>query len=213
MADSASDSRETQELLRRAGLGDAQACERLLDRHRPDLRAFVELRLDPRLRARLDPSDVVQETLTQAAQRLSSYLRDRPLPFYPWLRQLAWERLIELNRRHIYAKKRSVTREEPAGLALPDESALELADRLLAPGSSPMNQLVRAEQRSRVQAALAQLGTRDREVLVLRHLEQLSTAEIAAVLGIREGAVKTRHLRALQRFRELLSAEPGEDGQ
>lgn len=180
--------------------------------HRNRLKRMIAIRLDRRMAARVDPSDVVQETLTQAAQRLSSYLQERPLPFYPWLRQLAWERLIELNRRHIYAKKRSVTREESAGLPLPDESALQLADRLLAPGSSPMNQLVRAEQRDRVQAALARLGTRDREVLVLRHLEQLSTAEIAAVLGIREGAVKTRHLRALQRFRELLSPErPGDE--
>jgi len=202
---------DTEELLGRAGSGDRAAREELLMHHRDRLRRMIAVRLDRRMAARVDPSDVVQEALTQASQRLSSYLRERPLPFYPWLRQLAWERLIELSRRHIYAQKRSVTREEPSALDLPDESALELANRLLAPGSSPMNHLLRAEQRARVQAALTRLATRDREVLVLRHLEQLSTAEMAAVLGIREGAVKTRHLRALQRFRGLLSEEQGED--
>jgi RNA polymerase sigma-70 factor (ECF subfamily) len=202
---------DIEELLERAEAGDRAAREELLMHHRDRLRRMIAIRLDRRMAARVDPSDVVQEALTQASQRLSSYLRERPLPFYPWLRQLAWEKLIELNRRHIYAQKRSVTREEPASMDLPDESALELANRLLAPGSSPMNQLVRAEQRARVQSALTRLGTRDCEVLVLRHLEQLSTAEMAAVLDISEGAVKTRHLRALQRFRDLLSAEQGED--
>jgi RNA polymerase sigma-70 factor (ECF subfamily) len=202
---------DTEELLGRARNGDRVAREELLMHHRDRLRRMIAIRLDRRMAARVDPSDVVQEALTQASQRLSGYLRERPVPFYPWLRQLAWERLIELNRRHIYAQKRSVTREESCSMDLPDESAMELANRLLAPGSSPMNQLLRAEQRARVQAALTRLGERDREILVLRHLEQLSTAEMAAVLHISEGAVKTRHLRALQRFRDLLTAERGED--
>jgi RNA polymerase sigma-70 factor (ECF subfamily) len=202
---------DTEELLGRAREGDRGAREELLMHHRDRLRRMIAIRLDRRMAARVDPSDVVQEALTQASQRLSGYLRERPLPFYPWLRQLAWEKLIELNRRHIHAQKRSVTREESASLELPDESAIELANRLMAPGSSPMNHLLRAEQRARVQAALKHLGERDREILVLRHLEQLSTAEMAAVLEISEGAVKTRHLRALQRFRELLTAGNGED--
>lgn len=196
---------DTEELRARAGDGDRRAREQLLSHHRERLRRMIAFRLDRRLTARVDPSDVVQEALTQAAQRLSNYLRDRPVPFYPWLRQIAWDRLIDLNRRHIHAQKRSVTREEPADMLLPDESALELANRLLARGSSPINHLLRAEQRNRVQASLAQLGQRDREVLVLRHLEQLSTAEMSAVLGISEGAVKVRHLRALERFRDLLT--------
>ena len=195
---------DTEELVERACSGDREARQQLLVRHRKRLRQMVALRMDRRLTARVDPSDVVQEALTDAAQELSDYLRQRPLPFYPWLRQLAWERLIELHRRHLYAQKRSVRREDREYLALPDESAVHLAQRLLAPGSSPSQRLLREELRERVQTALAQLSPRDREVLVLRHLEELSTNETAAVLGITAGAVKMQHLRAVRRLRGLL---------
>jgi RNA polymerase sigma-70 factor (ECF subfamily) len=203
----ARDEPDTNELVEQARGGDREARQQLLARHRQRLRQMVALRMDRRLLARVDPSDVVQEALTDAAQELSDYLRRRPLPFYPWLRQLAWDRLIELHRRHLHARKRSVSREDPEFLALPDESAVQLAQRLFAPGSSPSERLVRDELRGRVQAALSELSPRDREVIVLRHLEQLSTQDTAAVLGITVGAVKTRHLRALERLRGFL----GED--
>jgi RNA polymerase sigma-70 factor (ECF subfamily) len=202
---------DTDQLLDRASRGDAAARQQLLVRHRQRLRQMIAVRMDRRLAARIDPSDVVQETLAEAVQQLSDYLRHRPLPFYPWLRQLAWDRLAELHRRHIRTQKRSVRKEEPWAPALPDESALELAGRLLARGSSPSARLHRQEVCGRVRAALAQLAEHDREVLVLRHLEQLSTREIAAVLGITEGAVYTRHLRALERLRSLLGDELAED--
>jgi RNA polymerase sigma-70 factor (ECF subfamily) len=195
---------DTQELLDRARTGNPEARQQLLMRHRKRLREMVGLRMDRRLIARVDPSDVVQEALAEAVQQLSNYLRDRPLPFYPWLRQLAWERLIELHRRHLYAQKRSVRREDREYLALPDDSAVHLAQRLLAPGSSPSERVLRQELRDRVQTALAQLSPRDREILVLRHLEELSTNETAAVLGITAGAVKMQHLRAVRRLRGLL---------
>jgi RNA polymerase sigma-70 factor (ECF subfamily) len=207
----ARDDADTDELVEQACGGDREARQQLLVRHRDRLRQMVALRMDRRLRARVDPSDVVQEALADAAQELSDYLRQRPLPFYPWLRQLAWDRLIELHRRHLHAQKRSVSREDPDFLALPEESAVQLAQRLLAPGSSPSERLLRDELRGRVQAALAQLSPRDREVLVLRHLEQLSTEETAAVLGITQGAVKTRHLRALERLRGLLGEDFAEE--
>jgi RNA polymerase sigma-70 factor (ECF subfamily) len=196
----------TEELLARAGAGDAAARNQLLDVHRARLRALVALRLPRRLAARIDPSDVVQETLVAADGRLADFLARRPLPYYLWLRDLALERLIDLQRRH-EAQKRTVRREEPAA-ALPDESMCELADRLAARGSSPSQGAQRAELRLRVRRALDRLGERDREVLVLRHLEQLATREIAAVLGLTESAVKVRHLRALQRLGELLGDRP-----
>jgi RNA polymerase sigma-70 factor (ECF subfamily) len=152
----------------------------------------------------------VQEALINADERLSDYLKRRPIPFYPWLRQLAWDRLIDLQRRHLGAKKRSVQREEAWEVALPNESALELVDRLIDRQSSASRKLLREELRTRVSDALRELTARDREVLVLRHLEQLSTAETAAILHITEGAVKLRHLRALDRLRSLLEAEFGE---
>jgi RNA polymerase sigma-70 factor (ECF subfamily) len=195
---------DTAELIERASEGDRAAGHELLERHRGRLRKMVAVRLDRRLAARVDPSDVVQEVLAEAFGHLDEFLRERPLPFYAWLRQFAWQRLVKLHRRHIGSKKRSVAREEQWAMALPDDSALELADRLLARESSPIRRLIRAELRERLQEALAKMAPRDREILVMRNLEQLSIAEIAAALGINEGTVKVRHLRALKRLRELL---------
>ena len=164
---------DTEELLDRAGRGDAAARQLLLERHRDRLRRMVAVRLDRRLAARVDPSDIVQEALAEAAARLADYLRDRPLPFYPWLRQIAWDRLVEAHRRHLRAGRRSVAREVPGTCPLPDESVGRLADRLVASGTSPSRRLIRAELRDRLQAALDRLPPRDREVLVMRHLEQM----------------------------------------
>ena len=198
---------DTDELLRRVAAGDAHARSQLLARHRQRLRHMIEVRLDRRLRPRIDPSDIVQDALTEAAQKLSDYARRRPLPFYPWLRRLAWERLLQVHRRHVRAQRRSVRREDFGGLPLPEDSAGDLAERLAARGSSPSERLRHSEQRQRVQQALARLGAADREVLVLRYLEDLNTAEIAAVLELTESAVKMRQLRALQRLRDLLDDE------
>src|SRR5438552_4893124 len=195
------------ELLQRAGRGEDAAWQRLLVVHRDRLCRMVAVRLDRRLAARFGPSDVVQEALLDADQRLSDYLEQRPLPFYPWLRQLAWEHLLKLNQRHLTARKRSANREERQAFALPDASALELAQRLVSQGTSPSNRLLRDEVRGRVQAALVRLPEGDREGLVLRYLEQLSMGEVAAVLEITEGAVKMRHTRALARLCGLLGGQ------
>jgi RNA polymerase sigma-70 factor (ECF subfamily) len=200
---------DTEQLIEQASQGDDQAREQLLGRHRGRLRRMVAAHLDRRLLARVDPSDVVQEALLDADRKLSDYLRERPLPFYPWLRRLAWERLVKLHRRHLKAHRRSITREEPGVLALPDESALELAQRLITSGTSPSRNLMREEMQSRVQAALARLGERDRDLLVMRYVEGMSMKEIAAVVGASEAAVKMRHLRALDGLRRLLTDDEG----
>jgi RNA polymerase sigma-70 factor (ECF subfamily) len=199
---------DTEELLRRAGHGDRRARGALLQRHRGRLRRMVALRMDPRLAARVDPSDVVQETLAEADRRLDGYLRERPLPFYPWLRQLAQDRLIEQHRRHVRAGRRSVTREEAEAPGLSAASALELAERLLSPAESPSAALQRQELADRARAALDVLPEPDREVLVLRYLEQLPAREVGSVLGVSEAAAKKRALRALQRLRDLVKDEP-----
>ncbi|MFO0844443.1 MAG: sigma-70 family RNA polymerase sigma factor [Gemmataceae bacterium] len=199
---SALDDPDTERLLAQAAAGDDGAREQLLQRHRARLRQMVAVRLDPRLAGRVDPSDVVQEALMDAHRRLGDYLGSRPVAFYPWLRALAYDRLVELYREHVRAQKRSVRREER--LPLPDASALELASRLAARGSGPGAGLAREEVRQLVHRALARLPDRDREVLVLRHLEQLSVGEVAAILGTTEGAVSVRLLRALRKLREFL---------
>jgi RNA polymerase sigma-70 factor (ECF subfamily) len=197
-------------LIQEAGHGDRAACDQLLGLYRERLRRMVAVRMDRRLAARLDASDVVQEALAEAHRHLPEYVHARPLPFYPWLRRLAWERLVGMTRQHILAGKRSVVREKPWSMALPEDSALDLAGRLVASGTSPSGRLSRRELRERVQAALAALDESDCEVLILRYLEQLSTRDTAAILGLSEGGVKSRLMRALTRLRGLLVDPPPE---
>jgi RNA polymerase sigma-70 factor, ECF subfamily len=195
---------ESNVLLQQAAAGDQAAAERLLEMHRDRLRAMIALRLDRRLSARVDPSDVLQETMIQAHQKLPDYLRTQPIPFYPWLRRIAWENIVHLHRQHILAQARAVTREEQFDVALPDQSAVQLAERLIGKGSSATRKMMQKELKARVQAALAQLDARDREVLVLRFLEQLSIEEAAVVLELSEEAVKSRQRRALERFSQMI---------
>ena len=194
---------DTDELLLLAEHGEQLAVQRLLERHRPRLRRMIEVRLDKRLSPRVDPSDIIQVSLLDASRRLSDYLATRPLPFYPWLRAIAYSRLQDEYRRHVRAKRRSVKLEEPMA-PLPDQSAMLLASQFIASGTSPSQRLLREESQRRIRAALAQLDPTDREILVLRHLEQMPVAEIAALLSISEGAVKMRRLRAIERLRHLL---------
>lgn len=200
----AADEGETEDLLRRAGEGEMAATEALLARYRDRLRQMIAVRMDPRLAARLDASDVVQEALVKASRKLPTYLRDQPLPFYPWLRQIAWEQMVDAHRRHVRAQKRAVGRHRWPRIRR-DRSTKALADRLRDTGTSPSKHCERDELYARARTAMNQLRARAREILILRHLEQLSTRETAAVLGMTEGAVKTQHLRALQRLRSLLN--------
>src|SRR5262249_27071563 len=138
---------EAEGLLDRAAGGDELARQELLARYRDRLRRMVAVHLDRRLAPRVDPSDVIQEALLDASRKLSDYLEKRPLPFYPWLRRLAWERLVKLRQRHLAARKRSVAREEPQAPALPEGSHRELAEQLVASGTSPSLRLLREELR------------------------------------------------------------------
>jgi len=207
MNDLPADSVETRGLLEKAGAGDRRAFDRLLARHRHDLRQFVELRIDPRLRARLDPSDVVQETQLEVVRRLPDFLARQPMPFHVWLRKTAYERLLMARRQHIGASQRSVGREVP----LPDRSSLLLAQRILPRGSTPSQRLGRRELAQRVHHALAQLPEADREILVMRSLEERSYEEIGCILDIYPAAARKRHGRALIRLHKFL-AEDGLTG-
>jgi RNA polymerase sigma-70 factor (ECF subfamily) len=201
MHDVKPDSSETHSLLAQVQQGDPQALERLLARHRLNLRAFVAARLDPRVRARVDPSDVVQETQLEVLRRLRDYLERRPMPFRLWLCKTAYERLLKFHRHHAETACRSVARE----VALPEQSSLMLAGPLLAPGPSPSRLLADREFADRLGRAVARLTEADREILLLRHMEDLSYAEVGQFLDIEPAAARKRYGRALLRLRKVLS--------
>lgn len=196
----AADSAATQNLLRQARQGDQGAVDQLFDRHRAYLGQFVELRLDRRLRARVDPADIVQEAYLEAVRRFTDYLERPGLPFRLWLRQIANDRLLMARRYHLGAARRTVGRE----VALPAQSSWLLAQRLLAAGSTPSNQVNRRELARRVRQAVEQLAEGDREMLLLRNFEGLSNQEAAHLLGIDPAAASQRYGRALLRLRKLL---------
>jgi RNA polymerase sigma-70 factor (ECF subfamily) len=163
---------------------------------------MLAVHMDARLRSRIDPSDIIQDALLEASRRLEGYLRDRPLPFYPWLRQIAWERLVHVHAEHLRAGKRTVAREVAR---TPDHSMMNLADQLAGSITSPSGRVVRGELRHRLRAALVALAPSERDVLVLRYLEQLSIQDIAAVLGISDAAASKRHIRGLEHLRAAMA--------
>ena len=192
------------ELLSRVSAGSSGATQQLMQLHRGRLRRMVGARLDRRLRSRLDPSDVVQDVLLKATRRLVSYSRNPQLPFYVWLRQIAWDRLMELHRQHVSVEKRSVAREASFALPVSDESVDVLAEKLQGREVSPVTNTLRKEMQRRTREALDSLPGADCELLVMRYVEQMKLHEIAAQLSLSESATKSRHLRALDKLRTLL---------
>jgi len=203
-------STESADLIERARSGDREALNALLTRHRDRLCRMVEMRLDARLQARLDASDVVQEAYVDVTARLEEYLRDPKLPLFLWLRLVVGERLVRLHRHHLGTQMRDAGREVSLYRgALPAASSAALAAQLLGRHTSPTQAVVRAERILRVQEALNTLDPLDREVLSLRHFEELTAAEAAKALGIEESAAAKRYFRALKRLKEILAAMPG----
>ena len=210
------DARETQDLLDRAQ-ADAAAVEELWERHRPALRRMIGLRLDQAVSRRVDASDVVQDVLLKANQRLSEYLRNPSIPFHLWLRQIARDQVIDAHRRHRQAARRTIDRERAlaavaTGGGYEDQSSLDLAAQLRDPALTPAAEALRHELQGRFRAALARLEDDDREIILLRHFEQLSNSEAAQALGLSEAAAGMRHLRALRRLRSLLAEAPSSNG-
>jgi len=203
-------STDTVELIERARAGDRHALEEIFTRHRGRLRRMVEMRLDWRLQARLDASDVIQDAFVQVTTRLEEYLRQPALPLFLWLRLIVGERLAQLHRHHLGTHMRDAGREVSLYReAMPAASSAALAAQLLGKHTSPTQAAVRAERMLRLQEALNTLDPIDREVLSLRHFEELTRAETARVLGIAEGAAAKRYVRALKRLKDILAAMPG----
>ena len=203
-------SADTARLLEQARGGDKAALNELLSRHRSRLRLMVEMRLDTRLQARLDASDVVQDAYIEVTERLDDYLRDPKLPLFLWLRLIVGERLLKLHRHHLGTQMRDAGREVSLYRgALPAASSAALAAQLLGKFTSPTQAAVRAERILRLQEALNTLDPVDREILSLRHFEELTAAETARVLAIEESAAAKRYFRALKRLKDILAGLPG----
>lgn len=198
------------ELLLRAAQDDSAALDELFQMYRHRLKGMLHWRLDPRLRTRVDESDVIQETLVDAARKFSEYAQAPQLPFYLWLRHLAGLKLAELHRTHLSAQKRSARRETSLEFGdFAPASSVVLADAFAGNLTSPSEAAMRHELKRRCQELLDSLEPIDREVLVLKHFEQLSTAETASVLGISKAGAGRRYLAALKRLRAALSTFSG----
>jgi RNA polymerase sigma-70 factor (ECF subfamily) len=201
---------ETQLLITEAKGGDAAALDRLLARYRDGVRRMIALRLDPVVSRRVDASDIVQDVLLEASRRFPEYAKNPVMPFHLWLRQMAKDGVIDAHRRHRQAQKRSMDREQSLRAAGPDQSSLDLAAAAFVdPQLTPASAAVREEMKRRFAEALTHLSDDDREVILMRHFEQVSNQELAAILDLTEPAAAMRYLRAIRRLKTLL--EPKSD--
>lgn len=201
-------SEPTQELLAGAKLGNTDAVNNLMDRHRDSLRRMVQMRLDHKVQRRVDVSDVVQDVLVEANRRLQDYIANPVMPFHLWLRQIAQDRIIDAHRRHRGSAKRSVDREQPmlvAGAGADDHSTMQLVAQLCDPQMTPAAAATQAEMVKAVEVAITKLNDVDCEIIIMRHFEQLSNQEIAQALNLTEPAASMRYLRAIKRLKELLN--------
>lgn len=196
---------QTDQLLADAQAGKAGAVDQLLGHVREPLRRMIDLRLDPMLARRVDASDIVQDVLIEANQRLAEYLKSPNMPFHLWLRHLAQDRIIDTHRRHRVAQRRSVDKEQPINRpAWVDESSNSLVAQLVDTDRTPASEAIQTELARRLAAAVNELAEDDREIILLRHHEQLSNQDVAQLLGLTEAAASMRYLRALRRLRAVL---------
>lgn len=189
---------------------DKSELTELFSQHRDRLRRMVRLRMDSRLQGRIDPSDILQETCVEALQRYDEYLRNPSMPLFLWLRFLTGQKLLELHRRNLDVQARDVRREISLHRGpYPEATSAALAAQLVGQHTTPSQIVARAEIKVRLQEALNSMDELDREVLALRHFEQLTNSETARTLEIEESAASKRYVRALKRLKDILTEIPG----
>jgi RNA polymerase sigma-70 factor (ECF subfamily) len=204
------ESGDLDDLLERVQRGDEQALVALFTRYRDRLRRMVRLRLDRRLQGRIDPSDVLQDAYLDVAKRAGEYVANPSVPVFLWLRLITGQRLTALHRQHLGAQMRDAGQEVSLYRgALPQATSVSLAELLLGRFTSPTQAAQRAEMQIRLQEVINAMDPIDREVLTLRHFEELSNVETAQVLGIQKAAASNRYLRALKRLKDTLATIPG----
>lgn len=192
------------ELLDRLQGGDQGALGELFDRYREKLRRMVQVRMDQRLNGRVAASDVLQEAYIDALKRYPHYFDKPNQNFFGWLRLVVGQRIADLHREHVLAKRRDVRQEKPLDVPAGGGTSACLAAILVGGLTTPSGIADRNEQYLKLEAALDELDDVDREVLVLRHFEELSNADTASVLGIQPAAASKRYVRALTRLKQIL---------
>lgn len=206
----AENSDETKRLLQRVADGDHESWGELLTQHEDRLQRMVAFRLDRRLQGRIDPLDVVQEAFLEASEHRPDYLKNPSITFFLWMRGIVGNKLLELHRFHLGTRMRDAGREVSLYRGtMPEASSAALAAQLLGHATRPSEAAIRAEIKIRLQEALNAMDPMDREVIALRHFEQLTPVESAHVLGIKEKAAGMRYLRALKRLKDILASLPG----
>src|SRR5436309_11623324 len=204
------DTRTNEELLDAARNGDEGALALLVERHRDRLERTVQLRMDRRLQGRVDPADVVQDAYLAVRGKFPQYVIESRLPFFLWLRLEVGQKMVDVHRFHLGTQMRDAGQEVALHRGpLPQVSSLSLAEHLLGKLTSASRAAMRVELKLRVQEALNSMDPNDREVLILRHFEELSTAEVAQVLGIKPSAAVSRYVRALKRLKDVFQGMPG----
>jgi RNA polymerase sigma-70 factor (ECF subfamily) len=204
------DTRTDEELLDAARNADEGALAVLVERHRERLERMVRLRMDRRLQGRVDPADVVQDAYLGVRRKLAQYSANPRLPFFLWLRLEVGQKLIDVHRFHLGTQMRDAGQEVSLHRgALPQVTSLSLAEHLLGKLTTASRAAMRVELKLRVQEALNSMDPNDREVLILRHFEELSNAEAAEVLGIKPSAAVNRYVRALKRLKDVFQSMPG----
>jgi RNA polymerase sigma-70 factor (ECF subfamily) len=207
MADLADD---TPGLLERLRGGDRDALAELFARHREPLRRMIEFRLDRRLNGRVSASDVLQEAYVDAMKRVPHFFENPEMPFFIWLRWIAGQRIVEVHRQHLGARMRDAGLEISLQQGYPAAASSScLAASLAGEQTSPSVAAIRGEMMTQLEAALDRLDPIDREVLALRHFEELSNNEVAAILGIQKAAASKRYIRALERLKGAIAEIPG----
>jgi RNA polymerase sigma-70 factor (ECF subfamily) len=197
------------DLVRRAAAGEESAMAELFDRHRDRLRRMVRLRLDRRLQGRVDPSDVLQDAYVDLAEKLPEYAARPGLPFFLWLRLVVGERLLRIHRHHLGAALRDAAREISLHQGgIPQASGASLAAQLLGQITPASQAAARMELQHLLQEALNGMEPIDREVIALRHFEDLSNDEVAAALGLSKAAASKRYVRAMVRLKDIVDRTP-----
>jgi RNA polymerase sigma-70 factor, ECF subfamily len=190
--------------LERLRSGGQEAVAELYSSYRERLGRMVRFRMDPRLSGRVDPEDILQEAYMEIARRIQDYLDEPTVPLFVWLRQITWQILVDTHRRHLVAKARNVNAEVnrlPPDVGM---TSVSLAARLVGGLTSPSQAILREERLVQVRDALDEMDEIDREVLALRHFEQLTNNEVAEVLGLQKAAASNRYVRALGRLKQIL---------